>query len=110
MSFYPLSSCYAMRYWSRTLTIIFFNTEPVRDETGRDLRTSNVFSRRFGQLITGHVRETTVSLLFSDGAQRTRKSSMNPCFMSIGNIPAFVRDSFLKKFLAFFALLNGKCA
>ena len=37
----------------------FFNTEPARDETGRDLRTSNVFSRRFGQLITGHVRETS---------------------------------------------------
>ena len=96
----------------------FFNTEPARDETGRDLRSPNVFSRRFGQLITGHVRETSgradavplFLFFFSDGAQKTRKSSMHPCFMSIGNFPAFVRDSFLgKKFLAFFALLKGKC-
>ncbi len=36
-----------------------FNTDPVCDETGRDLRTSNVFSSRFGQLITGHVREAS---------------------------------------------------
>ena len=94
----------------------FFNTDPVLDASGRELRTPNVFSSRFGQLITSHVRYVTGKLdavplflfFFSDGAQKTRKQSMHPCFMSIGNFPPHVRDSFLCKiFLTFFAILKG---
>ena len=77
------------------------DTSPAYDAQGRRVVNSNLFSTDVGQWHAQDVkiqtgREDAVPffiLAFSDGAQKTRRTSMHVLHAGLGNYPDFIRNS-----------------